>query len=343
MEQAIGDFNSALAHCPLVFADETVPRDFRGRGRTGEIREFIQAESRPYKRKHLPDSTLKGAARVVIAANNKGLLEGEDNLTANDVEAIVGRILHIDATTNRKAAEFLATQRTWAEGWVDADLIARHALWIVENVERPENPPRFLVNSPASRLHHALTTNTVMGSAVAHWLVSFLLNPGKLRDGSPAGTSAHLVRVYDGILHVNPRAITDHWDTYPTNLPRERATAKAVSQGVRSMSPSTERFSIGGVPGFTNYNRPKFYTIRTEALCEWASSTGFASSEEILAMMAQLGEKDMAAARAMWAAETNGTANGHSPGPGGGQPTGGGNSLTGYGPPHTMVNGGWRP
>lgn len=279
LDQAMGHFNQALAQCPLVLADEILPKDFRGRGRTGELREFIQADSRPYRRKYLPDATLRGAARIVIAANNRGMLEGEENLTPNDVAAIVGRFLHIEAP--KAAADYLKVTNT--ADWVTGDAIARHVLWLVANVERPVNPPRFLVESHAGRLHRSMTTSTAMGSAVAHWLVSFLMNPAKLRAGRPTGDSAHLVRVYGGILHVNPRALTDHWEAYPTNVSLERATAKNVSNGLRGMSPTTADTRVSlTVPGFPVRSRPKFYQVRTEDLVEWAGSTGYAAPDEIL-------------------------------------------------------------
>jgi hypothetical protein len=289
LDQAMGHFNAALAECPLVFADEILPKDFRGRGRTGELREFIQADSRPYRRKYLPDATLRGAARVIIAANNRAMLEGEENLTPHDVAAIVGRFLHVEAP--KAAAEFL--RRTDTSSWVSGDAIARHVLWLVQNVERPANPPRFLVEAHAGRLHRSMTTSTHMGSAVAHWLVSFLMNPEKLRGGRSQGDSAHLVRVYGGILHVNPRALTDHWTAYPTNVPPDKATAKNVANGIRGMSPTTvdNRISLT-VPGFPVRSRPKFYQVRTEDLVEWASSTGYASPEEILAALLAAEELD---------------------------------------------------
>ena len=144
-----------------------------------------------------------------------------------------------------------------------------------------------------------MTTSTAMGSAVAHWLVSFLLNPDKLRGGKPPGNSAHLVRVYQGQLHVNPRALTDHWDTYQTNVKVDRATAKAVVGGIRGMSPTTPETRVSlTAPGFTRFNRPKFYAVRTEDLVEWATGNGYTSTEEILGALLNVDQVDTAAAKA---------------------------------------------
>jgi len=288
LEQALSQFNDSLANCPLVFADEVLPKDFRGKGRTGELREFIQSDQRAYKRKFLPDATLKGCARVIIAANNRSALEGEENLTANDVAAIVGRFLHIE--TKREAFEFLRFVGT--EGWVTDDLIAKHVLWIVHNLPKPTTIPRFLVESPGGKLTRTMATSTIMGSAITHWVVSFLLAPEKLRGGRAPGDSAHLIRVARGKVHINPRVLTDHWDRYATNVPIEKATAKAVMMGIRGLSDTQpdERVALS-TPGYTHRNRPKFYALRTEDLIEWATG-GYSSSEEILLAIQRLEEID---------------------------------------------------
>lgn len=288
LEQALGAFNDSLADCPLVFADEILPKDFRGRGRTGELREFIQSDQRPYKRKYLPDATLKGCARVVIAANNRGILEGEENLTANDVSAIVGRFLHIEAP--REAADLLRLVDT--TGWVAGDLIAKHVLWIVQNVPKPSRTPRFLVESPKGKLARTMATSTIMGSAVAHWIVAFLLDPDRLRGGRPAGDSAFLIRVHNGRVHAHPRVFSDHWERYSTNVPKEKATARNVMTGLHGLSDTLphQRISLG-VPGYSHRNRPKFYAVRTEDLIEWAQG-GYSSAEEILLALANLEEID---------------------------------------------------
>src|SRR5690606_19425682 len=51
LDQAMGGFNDGLVSCPLVFADETLPKDSRGNTRTEDLREFVQADRRPLRRK----------------------------------------------------------------------------------------------------------------------------------------------------------------------------------------------------------------------------------------------------------------------------------------------------
>jgi hypothetical protein len=295
MEQVLlTNFNEPLARCPLVFADERLPKGPYGRGSTGELREFIAADVRPLKIKYQPDATLRGAARVMIAANNHSILDGEESLSPWDVEAIVSRILHIRIRDQGPgtAGELLA--KLGAVGvtndWVSGDVIAKHVLWIIHNTERVANPPRFLVTQEASSLHRALTTNTTIGSAVAHWLVSFLLNPAALRT-RPATDPGHLVTVRDGHLYVHPRALIERWEAYDTNIPKEKATARAIGKGLLAISSGGhDKRKLVNIAG---HGRLKLYPIRSADLIEWGEGSGFASGVQILAALAKLSDGDL--------------------------------------------------
>jgi hypothetical protein len=90
LEQALAAFNGSLCHCPLVFGDEHVPTDSRGRMRTAEIREFVQAHMRVLKRKFMHPQPMMGCVRVILAANNKNLIHTTESLTQHDVQAPSG-------------------------------------------------------------------------------------------------------------------------------------------------------------------------------------------------------------------------------------------------------------
>ena len=92
LEQAMGSFNAALVGCPLVFADETMPKDFRGRARTAELRELIQVTP-AVEAKKPPGFHSKRAVRCIIAANNKHVWMGREPVP-RDVAAIWGESSH---------------------------------------------------------------------------------------------------------------------------------------------------------------------------------------------------------------------------------------------------------
>jgi hypothetical protein len=273
LDQAMGSFNSAVAECPLVFADETMPTDHRGRAKTAELRAFIQEESRPWKRKHVADGVLRGTCRVIVAANNRNLIQGEESLTAHDVEAIAGRILHVKAT--RPAVEYLSSIST--HGWVSEDRIAEHAVWLWANHLKPKNPPRFLIpQDNRSGIQRAIVTNTAMGSAVCHWLVSFILDPGKLRNGTNAESSARMVRVFEGALCVNVRALVEHWERYATNVDKLRVTPHSIGRVLSAIS----------LPEKIQRGRVNYHVIDTPTLIEWSESNGYSDAATILERLA---------------------------------------------------------
>lgn len=274
LDQVMGNFNAAFAKCPLALADEIMPKDMRGHGRTAELRLLIQQTLRPYKQKNLPDATLRGAGRIIIAANNRSILEDENNLTIDDIHAIIGRILHIEVSA--EAAAFLKDV-----GWIDPDRIACHALWLMENIEKSKNPPRFLVESVPGRLHRTISSSSAAGSALAHWLVQFLLKPGVLRDTQrPFDSSAHWVRVDKGELCVNVNAPTDHWEVYPTRTDPKLAQLKYLSHALAGLSKDGRGRQIT-----VNGQRKWFRVVRFEDLAEFASAMGLAEPDELRTAM----------------------------------------------------------
>lgn len=273
-EECLGNFNEAILQCPLVFGDEVAPKDFRGRVRTGEIREFIQARQRPLKRKHLPSAIVQGCVRLILAANNKELLASGEHLTINDIAALVERFFYLQ--TQEAAAVYLkglredpATRRV-IEAWVEQDQIAEHALYLRDTVTVHRNRRLLASNGEASELTRTLTTSTGIRSAVCNWLVSFLLDPSKLAQNPSRG----LIRVHEGRLAVNARVFAEHWSLYPTNT--QAPTAGRIAHAVAGLTVSDER--VHKMDG----TKPTWYrVIATENLVTWAEETGFASRETI--------------------------------------------------------------
>jgi hypothetical protein len=286
----VGNFNQALERCPLVFGDERIPRNPQGRGTTSELREFIQADTRPLTRKHIPDATLRGAARVLIAANNHSILDGEENLTPWDVEAIVSRIVHIRVRDMGPDTASILLAKLGSIGvtrnWVTEDVIARHVLHLIETTPRPANPPRFLVEQESTPLHQALTTNTTMGSAVAHWLVSFLLEPNKIHVAPPED-SGHLVQVRNKQLLAHPRPLVDHWTRYKTGVREDRVTVKAISKALVGLSHGYDHRTNLEMP---RHGRTRVYVIKTPDLITWADGAGFCSGQDIEDALARMSE-----------------------------------------------------
>lgn len=139
---ALGPWNAKVLKCPLVFADERLPAYVKGD--TGRLREVIQQRERQLSQKYVPGATIRGAIRLILAANNMDLLDTHEDLDPNDLDAIRERFLHV--VTPTETAEYirhLGGPKAVAD-WVLEDKIAQHALALAE--EYPPNPKiRWLV------------------------------------------------------------------------------------------------------------------------------------------------------------------------------------------------------
>jgi hypothetical protein len=234
--------------------------------RTAELRQFIQARSRPLKRKFLPDSDLRGCTRLIITANNRELLVSQEHLTGSDIQAIVDRLIYVYCPPN--AAHYLNhLGMKVVRSFVSKDLIARHALWLSEN-RAVTRGKRFLVEGADSALHRALTTASGMRSAVCNWLVDYLLQPQKVDS-----LNHQLVRVDGGDVLATSRALARWWQLYETN--ERPPPAGRLSQALSGLSKAKRQMRAG------DGRRTNYWVIDEENLITWAEANGYATRESI--------------------------------------------------------------
>lgn len=203
--RVLGDWSADIARCPLIVADEQIPQTFRGQRTSAELRLLIGSSSRTLTRKFRDNADIKGAVRLILAANNSELLIFDEALSASDMEAVAGRFLHI--VTPETAKAYL--EATSTDDWVDGDRIARHALWLRDN--RAVIPGRrFLVEGKADAMSKMLATQGDVPGKVTEWLAKFLA------DTTPkAGpTQRGYIIVGGGKYLVNTNALVEFWDTY---------------------------------------------------------------------------------------------------------------------------------
>lgn len=266
LEQAFESFNEALMRCPIVLSDEKVPKDLQGRVQTDTMREFIQARSRPLKRKFKPDATLYGCTRLIIAANNKNLLSTTEHLTEHDISAIVERFLHIPAQAEARA--YLLDQNIVQ--WVEEKWIAEHALWLAENLEIPVTS-RFLVSGDATALTNELATSTGLRAGVCEWLVNYLILPNKIQSDH----LRDLVRVKDGQLYVQSRLLQAKWAEY-VQTKRDPPTPSALAKALAGLS---REASVRG----QDPRKPpiKMRHVNLDMLIVWAEETNFSDERTL--------------------------------------------------------------
>jgi hypothetical protein len=246
MRQAIGGFNSSVASCPLVWADEGLPRLPNGARATEILREEIGNATRKLSRKFLPDATLTGALRYVITANNDGVLDfsGEETTDA-DLDALGKRFLVIDLGRDDRAAVFLRELGGYAATtpWIAGDAIARHALWLRENrpvelgsrfcVEGNYDARKLALHDPfVGRLFERVRDALRVGTPTARiegnvlWIAVELVKRDWWRGGSEK-TPIDARRIVTAIRKVRPRA-PEIPETKVLGRDKTRATYRSV-------------------------------------------------------------------------------------------------------------------
>lgn len=295
LEEAMGDFNESFMRCPLVFGDEVAPLDSRGRLRTDYLREFIQARNRPLKRKYQPNATLRGCARLIMAANNRNLLTTSEHLTENDINAIVERFFYLPiwvpdgCDPRRPPARVYLEQlgqthgQGYIETWVTQDLLAKHALWLRDTIDVPRTS-RFLVSGEASDLTRSLATSTGVRAAVCNWLVGFLLQPSTFRLKAAV---KHLVRVNKSRLLVNAKAVQECWTDYVLNDPKGAPTPMQVAHALTGLALSTNPRVFLWHKG----HKVAYRNIDLDNLREWAEETQYATSDALAQAIAHLDDE----------------------------------------------------
>lgn len=262
LTSALDDFNEKLSRCPLVFADEQLPKDFKGNGRTSEIREFLSARSRSFKKKYAPESSIIGAIRLIVAANSDDILAIQEHLSAYDIEAIGDRFYHVQV--DPRAADFL--RLCDPASFVNQDRIAKHALWLRDHHPKKRDG-RFLIKSPNREFYQGLATRSGIRSAVCQWLVGYLRSPNRIDARGDWG-----VRVRDRKLYVRAETILESWDVF---VKERLPTAGVLSRAVGELSSRREHLAT------TGKGQQWYRQIDTGHLYAWAAQTEFMSRDEI--------------------------------------------------------------
>ena len=274
LQDALGDFNEALARCPLTFADEKLPKDTQGRSRSADLRVHIQEQTRQYRRKFLPNSELRGCTRTIVAANNESILETKEKLNDEDLRALQERYFWI--RVNPAAAEFLKTQD--ARSWVLEDKLARHCLWLYENYSDWESEGRFLLAPEDDDVFLSLMTRSGYTNMVCQWFTMFLLDPAKFTNDARSNL---FVRVHQGKLLANVQGLVRCWDTYISNASERCPPMGDLGMAMASLCDSSARPKLTDAKG----ERINYRVVDIRHLIVYAEQFGIADKEQILAAL----------------------------------------------------------
>ena len=269
MDVATSTFNDRIIRCPLVFADEALPRDFSETGTT-MVRQFQQNSGRDVQRKHLAGAPMIGAIRLVMASNNKHMMDTKESLTEADVAAITERILYCKAAPGTR--EYLEANFADPSAIIHDDLLAAHSLALRES-KKYKPVGRFMVPLDASALTRSLVTSSGIRAQICQWLVNYLQSPQKYD-----ATGQFKVHIRDGELWANAAALADSWSTY-LNDQRNPPTLTMIATAMRGLvSRDRKQARINGIK--TDYR-----VVDMGTLIAWADETGMSNPETIEAAL----------------------------------------------------------
>lgn len=280
MKDAFEAFNDALLKNPIVFADEALPKDFRGVPKTAEFRKFIQQLERPLYQKFRPVTKLLGAYRAFIAAHTINALKSTtEHLSENEIAGTNERLLYIPC--NPASAAFLRQRPDFTKGWVDEDKIAQHALWLRDN-HKHESQGRFYIKSANEAVVRMLTTGSGVKGLICQVLVSYLLSPGEFHTSA---NSALLIRVCEGDLLVNVRGLQVAWRIYMNKNDKGESEGSLRCPTINALSTALGELStqerIQKFAGIGNLVPTKYRVIEIENLLSWSEHNGFSTEEQI--------------------------------------------------------------
>lgn len=257
----LGNFNADMFRCPLLFLDEGLPK--RAGSASQEIRALVGASTFTFSEKFVSNRVVLGSIRLLVAANNDSVFFGNENLSVNDLEAVVGRFLHVKA--NRPAALWLEKHNKdnkLTESWVQEDKLAKHCLWLCAN-RKIKPGKRFLVEGVSmDAMHQKLVTQGEINGLVCEWLTRFMDEPQKLYQVYSTKDRMPLAQIGNGKLHVNTQGVVDAWEVYLGD--------KAKQLSVTQIGGVLKRLSAGVDRLGTRTDRIRFHDIKTDLVLGWA-------------------------------------------------------------------------
>lgn len=241
-EAVVDRFNAGLLESPIIFLDEGAPA---GREITSKLRTVIASTQHRIEPKGLPQVTLHGSPRVIMAANNEKLIRLHGGHGDKDLNAIIGRILHVDVGS--EPAEWLTeyggkpATKDWLAGRHGPGRLVEHLAYIRQTIGEPYYRSgtwgRYLVAGYRTKYHTHLITSDPLYSQVLCAVATSLGGTGRsgIRDG---------IMARKGYALVNPRRLHDAWKALVTE-DQFRPRLQEISEAVRAMSASAEVSVVG--------------------------------------------------------------------------------------------------
>lgn len=271
MGLALDNFNFDLTQCPVVFADEQLPR-ISGRVPTEEIRSMISSGVHDVNQKGIPRGKLYGYLRNVIAANSEeGISLGKVFHTKNDAYAVSRRFLVVECPEEREeAARNLFVKNH--DLFLEKSAIAEHCLWLNQNHERKD--VRFGITTSS---FNTILTADEGADAVLSWIYQRLIKkfpnaPETIRKELPP------VFVCKEKVYVHLKGMVAEWSEYVIDKRKHDYNFRILRRAIEAVSVREVRVSISD-----KYNR--YWQINVELFREYVEKSGLDDEERIDALL----------------------------------------------------------
>jgi hypothetical protein len=263
----VGDWNSRLTECPLVLADEGFTPSKRG-SINDELRRVLGEQGFTLRRKYIPDTSINGAIRLILASNNPNMLNGFDEITQSDREALVARLIYVPIHTKDSKQILEALPRETKDEWANKK-IAEHALWL-RDTRTVVSGKRFIVEGTESAMHNRLLISSGMAPAMCEFLVHQVIEEAT-RKGRAACQD---IKFGSGKLEVVPRIFKDE-DKWKRWVPGFRIMLPKINAALTNLRAGPERFEGDRL----------FVELRVDLLETWAklySSSEWAAAKKAI-------------------------------------------------------------
>lgn len=278
LDDIAGNWTSLLVEdgCPMLLADEHVPKDHMGNPRFDFLRNLIVRRTQSLRRKGIPDATLKGAVRIIVALNNfeREMIPPIRNLNEADIRALTERFLtvkiHNDNDYPREVLDRIRRDPDLNEPFFRGDMIPEMIWWLHQNREVQRGPRLLVEGQLTSQFELKLSTQAGLRSEICRWFAKWVMQSDEARKAGPSTAKPILDTGRDGVKRVLVTASTIHkaWNAHCADVPKP--AIGTLSDALGGLFP--QRVCLGRKDWFrvVDWRRVKY----------WALSTGECNSPE---------------------------------------------------------------
>jgi hypothetical protein len=238
-EKISGPFNADMFRCPIILLDEGL-HDMRDRKNSALVRSLVANTSHSRSEKFEPTIPVRGAVRLIIAANNDRVLAqlaSEHDHSEDDVNAIALRFLRI--RVQPEAGDYLsalnARDTSIIDRWCERG-IAEHTLWLAQT-RTVTSGKRFAVEGEFDDIHRALLTRGETATLILEWIARFA------EVGTVVGVPG-VAKIGSGRLYVNSKAISDEtaWGKFCSPRMHPSKSQTTIGRVLKKLSASRVNF-----------------------------------------------------------------------------------------------------